>query len=60
MFELLIGLLILVIGLILSFAIACGIIFLITLCFGWKFSWPIACGVWLIMCLLSATFKSRK
>lgn len=42
----------------LSWIITCGIIKLITLCFGWTFSWGVATGIWLIMCLLSRTFKT--
>ena len=38
--------------------ITCGIINLITICFGLKFKWSVAIGIWLIMCLLSAIFKS--
>lgn len=41
-----------------SWIATCGIIKLVTLCFGWKFKWSIATGIWLIMCLLSSTFKS--
>lgn len=47
-----------------SWAITCGIIYLITLCFGLVFSWPIATGIWLILLLLKAAFndnhKSKK
>jgi hypothetical protein len=42
-----------------SWIATCGIIKLITLCFGWTFKWSIATGIWLIMCLLSSTFKSH-
>lgn len=42
-----------------SWIATCGIIKLITLCFGWKFKWSVATGIWLIMCLLSSTFKSH-
>ena len=42
-----------------SWIVTCGIIKLITLCFGWKFKWSVATGIWLIMCLLSSTFKSH-
>ena len=41
-----------------SWIITCGIIKLVTLCFCWTFKWSIATGIWLIMCLLSFTFKS--
>lgn len=41
-----------------SWLATCGIIKLITLCFGWKFSWAWATGIWLIMFLLSSTFKT--
>lgn len=42
-----------------SWIVTCGIIKLITMCFGWTFKWSIATGIWLIMCLLSSTFKSH-
>lgn len=42
-----------------SWIATCGIIKFITLCFGWKFKWSVATGIWLIMCLLSSTFKSH-
>lgn len=42
----------------LSWAITCGIIYLITLCFSLTFSWPIATGIWLILFMLSSFFKS--
>lgn len=42
-----------------SWIATCGIIKLITLCFGWTFKWGISTGIWLIMCLLSSTFKSH-
>lgn len=47
-----------VVGYGLSWIATCGIIKLVTLCFGWKFSWAVASGIWLIMVLLSSTFKS--
>ena len=43
---------------VLSLVVTCGIIKLITICFGLKFKWSVAIGIWLIMCLLSAIFKS--
>lgn len=42
-----------------SWIATCGVIKLITMCFGWTFKWSIATGIWLIMCLLSSTFKSH-
>lgn len=42
-----------------SWIATCGIIKLITMCFGWTFKWSVATGIWLIMCLLSSTFKSH-
>ena len=45
---------------VLSWAITCGIIKLITLCFGWKFSIAIATGIWLILFLLKGLFKGNK
>lgn len=40
-----------------SWAITCGIIYLITLCFGWTFKWGIATGIWLVICLFNLVFK---
>lgn len=40
-----------------SWLMTCGLVKLITLCFGWTFTWPIATGVWLILIVLSSTFK---
>lgn len=51
-----IALLILVYGF--SWIATCGIIKLVTMCFGWTFKWSIATGIWLILTLLSSTFKS--
>ena len=48
----------LIISCVLSLVVKCGIIKLITICFGLKFKWSVAIGIWLIMCLLSAIFKS--
>lgn len=48
----------LIISCVLSLIVTCGIIKLITICFWLKFKWSVAIGIWLIMCLLSAIFKS--
>lgn len=42
----------------LSWALTCGLIYLITLCFAWTFTWPIATGIWLILFLVSSFFRS--
>lgn len=42
----------------LSWAVTCGIVYLITLCFGLPFSWPVATGIWLILILLRNFFGS--
>lgn len=52
-----IGIIILAYGL--SWIATCGIIKLITICFGWTFKWSIATGIWLVLTLLSLTFKSN-
>ena len=49
-----------VLALAISWAVTAGIIWLICLCFDWAFSLLIATGVWLVMLLLSNTFKSSK
>ena len=41
----------------LSWAITCGLVYLITLCFDWTFSWGVATGVWLVIILLNSVFK---
>lgn len=41
----------------LSWIVTCGFIKLITICFGWTFKWSIATGIWLILLLLEATLK---
>lgn len=51
------GILVLSYGL--SWLITCGLIKLITMCFGWEFEWSTATGIWLIICILSLTFKSK-
>ena len=50
-------LLIILAVLVLSWALTCGIIKLITLCFGLTFSLAIATGIWLVLWLLGSTFK---
>lgn len=42
----------------LSWAITCGLIYLITLCFALEFSWLTATGVWLLLSLISSFFRS--
>lgn len=40
-----------------SWAITCGLIYLITLCFGWTYSWSIATSIWLIICIAKSIFS---
>ena len=40
-----------------SWVVACGIVYLITLCFSLEFSWLTATGVWLVMILLRSIFS---
>lgn len=42
-----------------SWAITCGIIYLITICFSLAFSWPIATGIWLVLILLRSVFSDN-
>ena len=51
--------LILVIAIIaaISWAVTCGILWLIALCFGLAFSLKIATGIWLVMFLISTIFN---
>ena len=53
----LIGLLIILLCLALSWGITIGIIALICLCFGLTFSLPIATGIWLVLVLIQAFLK---
>ena len=41
-----------------SWAAACGLFYLITLCFGWTFSFKTATGIWLILLIVSSVFKT--
>ncbi|WP_407450028.1 hypothetical protein [Fibrobacter sp.] len=40
----------------LSWAVTCGLYYLITLCFGLTFNWLIATGVWLVLVILKNIF----
>lgn len=40
-----------------SWAITCGLIWLVTLCFGWEFKLSIATGIWLLMFLARSVFN---
>lgn len=39
-----------------SWALTCGVLYLITLCFSIVFSWKIATGIWLILFILTQFF----
>ncbi|RGH54923.1 hypothetical protein DW846_01625 [Ruminococcus sp. AM36-2AA] len=52
--------LVVVLAYLVSWAVTCGIIYLITLCFGIGFSLPMATGCWLIMLLIGTLFKNKK
>lgn len=52
MLGFIVGILIVAVCYAISWAITCGVIYLITVCFGLEFSWLIATGIWLILCLL--------
>ena len=54
----LIGLLIFILALTVSWAITCLIVYAITLCFSWPFTLATATGVWLITLLISGAVKS--
>lgn len=53
----LVAVILFVLALAVSWAATVGIIYLICLCFHWQFTLLVATGVWLVMCLLSGTFK---
>lgn len=42
-----------------SWALTCGVLYLIALCFGLTFSLKIATGIWLCLGLLDSCFKSH-
>ena len=58
------NILVMIVIVIASMAISCGIVVgiikLITLCFGWEFSLPVATGIWLIMMLAKMVFSGFK
>lgn len=60
----LIGVFLLLMLVVISWVITCGIIWLIALCFGLTFSWAIATGIWLILWLIrggiTIKFKEEK
>lgn len=49
---------VLILAMALSWALTCGILYLISLCFSLAFSWSIATGIWLVLFLLSSFFRS--
>jgi hypothetical protein len=59
MLSFLIGLLIIIGGHAISYAITIGIIALVCLCFSWKFNILIATGIWLVLCLIKLLFPSK-
>ena len=40
----------------LSWITTCGIVKLITWCFGWTFSWAVATGIWALILLFRSIF----
>ena len=40
-----------------SWAITCGIIYLICLCFSLTFNLIVATGIWMVLCLIGSAFK---
>ena len=55
-----VALLILVLGLALSWLINCGFVYLISLCFGIEFSWLHATGLWLLLMMFSGIINSGR
>jgi hypothetical protein len=53
------GLIVIALILVVSWAITIGVIWLICLCFSWEFNLLIATGIWLILMLLSSVFGGR-
>ena len=56
MISCLIASLILLIALVISWGLTCGIVYLITLCFGLAFDWLVVTGIWLVLVLLTSCF----
>ena len=48
-----IGCIVILIAILISWLLTCGVIKLITLCFGMIFSWKISTGIWLCFCLFN-------
>lgn len=42
-----------------SWALTCGIVYLIFCCFSLVFSWPVATGIWLILLILGSVFRRK-
>lgn len=42
-----------------SWALTCGIVYLIFCCFSLVFSWPVATGIWLILLILGSVFRGK-
>lgn len=49
--------LVVAVALLISWAVTCGLIYLITLCFGWEYNIGIATGIWLFMFLARSIFS---
>lgn len=60
MLKYLIPILILIIGIALSWAITMGLIYLICLCFSFQFNLLVSTGIWLIMILIKSLFPNKK
>lgn len=48
-----------ILGFTLSWALTCGLIYLVTLCFGWEFSWLASTGIWLILVLIRSLITRK-
>ena len=58
--SIIIGILIFIVIIAMSWGITIGLIALICLCFGWQFNLLIATGVWLVIILLRSIISAAK
>lgn len=43
-----------------SWAITCGLIWIIAVCFDLAFSWSVATGIWIVLLILKSAFKAER
>ena len=53
------GILVLLVSLGVSWALTCGLYYLVTLCFGLEFNWLIGTGVWILWWVVKSIFGRK-